>query len=176
MLFGLSIGLTVALVVYLTSGQPRLPNLQRQTVALTGQNDRETIEQAPPAQPPGEATGISVRDDLDNTVDDEFTFYEGLRNSTVAVSEDEFDFDTEIETLQEAYIQAGSFPTTQAADSRRASLALLGYESFIEHAVVNGKAYRRVIIGPLNDNNEISRTRRRLRNEGIDTVLRVVTR
>lgn len=176
MLFGLSIGLSVALVVYLTSGQPRIPDLQRQTVALTGQNDGEAIEQAPPAQPTPEVTEISVNDDGDNTVEDELTFYEGLRNSTVAVNEDEFDFDTGTQTLEEAYIQAGSFPTTQAADSRRASLAFLGYESFIEHAVVNGKAYRRVIIGPLNDNNEISRTRRRLRNEGIDTVLRVVTR
>jgi cell division protein FtsN len=126
------------------------------------------------AEPPL-PTEIVDTEAAEQTRSAQLSFYDDLAESTVEVNEGEFEFAADIGVPQEVIIQAGSFPSTEAADSRRASLAFLGYESNIEHATVNGRTYHRVILGPFSDSSEINRTLRRLRSERIETVLRVVT-
>lgn len=193
MLFGLSIGLAVALVVYLTSGQAVLPDIVQQSVARmlpaerTERTERTDLagraepagsaeladaeQSAPEPQTPAEAVSAEV----DTSDDSELSFYVDLAESTVEVNEGEFEFASEFDTPQNVIIQAGSFPSTGGADGRRANLAFLGFESRIEQAIVDGRTYHRVIIGPFSDPGEINRTLRRLSRERIDTVLRVVS-
>jgi len=179
MLFGLSIGLAVALVVFLTSGQPLMPERGRDTVARAAPSEPAGAERRaaePQAQLPPETAEAEVEvEAAEQTGSTALSFYDDLAESTVEVNEGEFEFAAGDSTPQEVIIQAGSFPSTAAADSRRASLAFLGYESSIEHATVNGQTYHRVILGPFSDPSEINRTLRRLRSERIETVLRVAT-
>lgn len=167
MLFGLSIGLAVALVVYLKSGSIELPALPTEQQTLTDVDESADAPIIPSDQrPPASSTETPApEDDVA-----ELGFYDQLANAEVVVSEEEFDFGG-TETLQQVVIQAGSFPTEQSAESRRASLALLGLESFIEVASVNGVTYHRVIIGPYSERGEIGSVLRRLRQARIDTMV-----
>jgi cell division protein FtsN len=175
MLFGLSIGLAVALVVFLTSGQPVMPERGRETVARAAPS-QPAVAERPAVEPQAQASPDALEaEPADPTASTELSFYDDLAESTVEVNEGEFEFAAGDNTPQEVIIQAGSFPSTAGADSRRASLAFLGYESSIEHATVNGQTYHRVILGPFSDPSEINRTLRRLRSERIETVLRVAT-
>jgi cell division protein FtsN len=173
MLFGLSIGLAVALVVFLKSGQPLIPGRGSEMVVRVMPSEPAITERTA-AEPPLPAEVVDT-EAAEQTRSSQLSFYDDLAESTVEVNEGEFEFAADIGAPQEVIIQAGSFPSTEAADSRRASLAFLGYESSIEHATVNGRTYHRVILGPFSDPNEINRTLRRLRSERIETVLRVVT-
>jgi cell division protein FtsN len=173
MLFGLSIGLVVALVVFLKSGQPLIPGRGSEMVVRVMPSEPAITERTA-AEPPLPAEVVDT-EAAEQTRSSQLSFYDDLAESTVEVNEGEFEFAADIGAPQEVIIQAGSFPSTEAADSRRASLAFLGYESSIEHATVNGRTYHRVILGPFSDPNEINRTLRRLRSERIETVLRVVT-
>ena len=167
MLFGLSIGLSVALIVYLKSDGLRVPGAISESYSLTEPAESTGRSEASPRQQSAAATN-----DLpaESTGETELSFYSELRDSEVIVPENEFDFDTGSETPQKTTIQAGSFPTIEGADRQKASIALLGIESQIERAPVNQRIYYRVMIGPLSERGEINRIRRRLRDEGIDTV------
>jgi len=172
MLFGLSIGLAVALVVYLQSGPSRVPGLARETATLTEPADRPIAQ--PESNPPETIAtpADSPETPLDQPDEIGFSFPYLLEDSVVVVAESEFDFGLGADSAPDVVIQAGSFPTARGADSRRADVALLGFESFIEPAMVQGERFHRVIIGPLSDRGEINRTLRRLQNAEIETVLR----
>lgn len=171
MLFGLSLGLSVALVVFLKSGQPLVPRLESNTPEIA---DRSVPEATAPTQTNQTAPEPIENPSAEEDNATELSFYTELADQEVIVSENEFDFGASAEAMQEVIIQAGSFPTTQAADTRRARLALLGLESYIERATINGITYHRVIVGPLSEGSEVNSVLRRLRSARIDTVSRVV--
>lgn len=180
MLFGLSIGLAVALVVFLTNGQPWMPQREQASVVRATPSEPAVTERAadePQARLPAEPASSEAAspEAAAPTGSTELSFYDDLAESTVEVNDGEFEFAAGGNAPQDVIIQAGSFPSTAGADSRRASLAFLGYESRIEHATVNGQTYHRVILGPFSDPGEINQTLRRLRSERIETVLRVAT-
>jgi cell division protein FtsN len=170
MLFGLAVGLSVAVAVYVKDhrpepvGEPSGPN----TVAAKA---------AP--------TPASLQSAIDNngeTVEKEekekrFTFYDILPN--VEVVTPEVAPGTGTGTVPEAVIepglyvlQAGSFSTNADADRRRAELALHGIESITQRVKVNDRNYHRVYIGPTDDLDELNMLRARLREARID-VLRI---
>lgn len=69
-------------------------------------------------------------------------------------------------------IQAGSFKTYEDADKRKAKLALLGVESEIERVTIdNTKTWYRVRVGPMNDINRVNGMLKRLRDNGVETLL-----
>lgn len=171
MLFGLSLGLAVALVVFLKSGQPIAPRPEADMPIIADRSAPSSTTSAEQAEPAAVPADNSPATDDSGT---ELSFYTELADQEVIVSTSEFDFGESSDAVQEVLIQAGSFPTTQAADSRRARLALLGLESYIERATINGITYHRVIIGPLSEGSEVNSVLRRLRSERIDTVSRVV--
>lgn len=65
-------------------------------------------------------------------------------------------------------IQAGSFREAKDADARKAALALLGMESRVAAATVDGRRYHRVILGPLSGE-QVPTVRRQLDEAGIDS-------
>lgn len=68
------------------------------------------------------------------------------------------------------FLQAGSFPTEAAAESRRAEIALMGQETAIERAEVNGQVRYRVMIGPINSRERQRTIRNKLFSQGIETL------
>jgi len=159
MLFGLSIGLSVAFAVYVK-------------------------DLGPPAEPatPQPASMQSVPDDIredagGQTEEPEkerrFSFYDILPNFELVVPERKPDIaaDYAPQAVVEPgvyVLQAGSFSTNADADRRRAELALQGIESHIQRVKVNDKNFHRVLIGPTEDLEELNLWRRRLRDASID--------
>jgi len=194
MLFGLSIGLGVALVVYLKSGAPLLPAstmlaAERGAAATAADPIRATAPAAGEAVAAGEAaaaaetvaaTGIgtaseaatAARTEANTTAEPApgLAFYDRLAELRVNIPEAATRADRAEVSPGSYKIQAGSFRTVDEADSRTARLALLGIESAIESAIVNDQIWHRVIIGPLSDVAEINRVRRKLREERIDAL------
>ena len=166
MLFGLAVGLSVAVAVYVKDrrpdpaiDQPEPASLQN---ALDDNNER-----------PGTAAGAAAAPAEDNAAK-RFTFYDILPNFEMVTPDEEPE--TEADNTPQAIVepgvyvlQAGSFSTHNDADRRRAELALHGIESHIQRVKVNDRNYHRVYIGPTED---LDMLRSRLRAAQID-VLRI---
>ena len=162
MLFGLSIGLVVALVVYLMSGDSDVGLSEPPPAAAEREPEREPARVTRNATPPtGEAEA-----------EEEFSFFRTLPESEVVVPEGggPARSSSSAEPAQEYIIQAGSYSSYAEADSAQARLALLGIESKVERAIVGNELRLRVIIGPLSDRNEIESTVRRLNAENIESM------
>ena len=177
MLFGLSIGLSVALVVYLRSGSPWVPAGTNQTAAQTAPRAEATPARAPAAEPAARASETPAASGGESQQSDEpaYSFFDDLSKSEVIVDTGEFDFGPGNGPPRVVLIQAGAFRDIDDADARQASLALLGYESHIDTGIVADELWFRVLIGPLTERGDINDTVRRLRAAGIETVLRTVT-
>ncbi|MGD8340485.1 MAG: SPOR domain-containing protein [Gammaproteobacteria bacterium] len=187
MLFGLCIGLGVALFVYLQSNELRLSDSLRELTSGMPPDDREQSSAAETAQPAVSSEDLPATADGDRSGagagaagdSDEpgLSFYTRLRESEVIVpgSASAPERATAVRLPQTLELQAGSFPTEQGAESRLAALALLGVVSRIDPAVVNGTMHYRVIVGPLTERDEIDRVTRRLDRAEIEYFRRQVT-
>jgi len=182
MLFGLSIGLAVALVVYLRSGGEdtlRVPA----SIATVVDRVRPTVPATAEPEPgPTAASGVSAEARVTSAtpdssgaeptpVADELSFFDALPRAGVEIPASEIQARTADVVTHDYMIQAGSFRTVQEADSRRAQLALLAVDAGIESALVNGVRYHRVMIGPLSERGDINRTLRQLRDARIEYIL-----
>lgn len=68
-------------------------------------------------------------------------------------------------------VQAGSFRHFKEADKLRAKLALIGIESRVEKATVGGVIWNRVKMGPFKSSSQIAILKKRLKSNGIDTIV-----
>jgi cell division protein FtsN len=166
MLFGLSLGLSVAFAIYVKDRQPATTagTAAPQPASLQSALD-DNAESATPEEPAAQAE------------ESRFTFYDMLPNFEVIIPEQEPD--VEVDAQPEAVVepglyvlQAGSFSAYADADRRRAELALHGIESSIQRVTIDDKTYHRVRIGPTDDLDELNMLRSRLRVARID-VLRI---
>jgi cell division protein FtsN len=164
MLFGLSIGLADALVVYLVSGDPSSRLTETPTVAAERPpaNRQAESSAARPAARAGSEPSAGA--------EEEFSFFTLLPESEVVVPGNGSPARTAAAPAQEYIIQAGSYREWADADRAQARLALLGIESKVERAIVGNEIYHRVIIGPLSERSEIESTVRRLNAEDIDAM------
>jgi len=164
MLFGLSIGLAVALVVYLISGNPDSRLSDASTVVV----------ERPPANRPAASTATRPAANAETPAaaeaEEEFSFFRLLPESEVVVPGSGSPQRSAAAPAQEYIIQAGSYSEWTEADSAQAQLALLGIESKLERAIVGNEIRHRVIIGPLSDRAEIESTVRRLNAADIDSM------
>lgn len=166
MLFGLSLGLSVAFAIYVKDRQP------------------SPVEASAGPQPASlqDALDDNGENATDQNADEEppekrFTFYDMLPNFEVIIPEQEPDVAADVEPQAVIkpglyVLQAGSFSAYADADRRRAQLALHGIESQIQRVTIDDKTYHRVRIGPTNDLDELNILRSRLRVAQID-VLRI---
>ena len=159
MLFGLSIGLSVAFAVYVKdrgpADVPPTPQPASLQSALDDNGETASGETQNPAKEP------------------RFSFYELLPNYELIIPQRKPNI--EADRAPQAVIepgvyvlQAGSFSTNGDADRRRAELALQGIASHIQRVKVNDKNFHRVLIGPTEDLDELNLWRSRLRAAKID--------
>lgn len=165
MLFGLAIGLSVALAIYINGRSPAT------TVRPTAGNPQSL------SQPVASAFDDNNEELSEDAPGSRFDFYDMLPNFEVIIPEQEPDVRADI--VPQAVIspglyvlQAGSFSEYVDADRRRAELALHGIESRIQRVTIDDKTYHRVRIGPTDDLQKLNVLRSRLRQAKID-VLRI---
>ena len=174
MLFGLAIGLSVALAIYMrdiehAAAPTAEPRSVKEPVAAAMDSALDDN---------GERSPVAVTEEpATEEKESRFTFYEMLKNMEVVVPDERVVItrDDEPRAVIEPglyVLQAGSFSSHDDADRRRAELALQGIESRIQVAEVNGRTYHRVHIGPTDDLDELNVLRSRLRAARID-VLRI---
>ena len=167
MLFGLSLGLVVAAVVYLDGRPTGGPPV---AVTVTAPPAAETPVPAPPV--PGTA-------ETADSADVRFEFYDILPRFEVVLPETELevrpddpdDTETVLEDPGRYVLQAGSFRAEGDAERMRANLALLGIESRIQRVTIDTDDYHRVRIGPTSDLESLNGTRNRLWDAEIEVLL-----
>ncbi len=168
MLIGLSIGLSVALLVYYVKPNPitknEIPKPQPASMASPLKQESQGIQEKI------EKTPIKK-------TEPRFSFYNMLPNFEVIVPEEESDVtvDQSIDIINKPGIyvlQAGSFTNLNDADRRKARLALLGIESKIQKISIDERTYHRIRIGPITDLYSLNNIREQLRKAHIE-VLRI---
>lgn len=164
MLFGLSIGLSVAFAIYVKDRQPDgvQPVAQKDAAPEDAVDENGEVESTAEIEPPKKSR---------------FDFYEMLPKFEVIIPEQEPNVAADVEPRAVVHpgiyvLQAGSFTAFADADRRRAQLALQGIESNIQRVTIDDKTYHRVRIGPIDDLDELNVLRSRLRAARID-VLRI---
>jgi cell division protein FtsN len=163
MLFGLSLGLSVAFAIYVKDNptdDPSRPTAQPQPASMQASLDDDSAA-------PGDAQAEPEKKER------RFTFYELLPNFELTIPEKRPDVEADIAAAAVVepgvyVLQAGSFSTNEDADRRRAELALQGIESHIQRVKINDKNYHRVYIGPTDDLDKLNMLRSRLRDAKID--------
>ena len=164
MLFGLAVGLSVAVAVYVKDREP-------ESVATTARPEPASMQNV--IDNNGERTEPVTEKENEEKEERRFTFYDILPNFEVVTPDGEPDVAADVapQAIIEPgvyVLQAGSFSTHIDADRRRAELALHGIESHIQRVKVNDRNYHRVRIGPTNDLDELNMLRSRLRVAKID--------
>ena len=137
MLFGLSLGLIVALAVYI--GRP--PVQSPDVAELVGATAPVPRPPAPIVEQPAPA-------------ESRFDFYELLPQFEVVIPELESDAKADstpgaVEQPGRYVLQAGSFSQLADADRMQASLALLGGETRIQRVTIDADEFHRVRVGPI---------------------------
>ncbi len=159
MLFGLSLGLIVALAVYI--GRPPVRSADvAEPVGASAPAPRSSapvVKQSAPAE-------------------SRFDFYELLPKFEVVIPEIETDAKADsarsaVEQPGRYVLQAGSFSKLADADRMQASLALLGVETRIQRVTIDDDEFHRVRVGPISDLMELNQIRRRLRDARVETIL-----
>ena len=169
MLFGLAVGLSVAVAVYVKDRRPQPAALEAAATPASMQSALDDNGEKPAAP--------QAANEPKEEKERRFTFYDILPNVEVVTPEEAPE--TETSAPPEAVVepglyvlQAGSFSTSEDADRRRADLALHGIESITQRVKVNDRNYHRVYVGPTDDLDELNLLRSRLRAAKID-VLRI---
>jgi cell division protein FtsN len=167
MLFGLGLGLIVAIGVYL-----RAPTAARSSPSSTVAVQPAAVRQAVGAARQAERPAVQRAAAAENR----FEFYEILPQFEVVVPEDEAPVTPTArrrpaEAPGSFLLQAGSFSAAADADRLQANLALLGFESHVQRVTIDDGVFNRVRIGPIDDLDSAKRTQSRLRDAGIDSLL-----
>jgi cell division protein FtsN len=179
MLFGLGLGLVVALLVYL--GGSRIgPDLAGQRPAPRAAAVPPAPVGTAPATPPATAEPLSASEATEppatEPAEERFSFYELLPQFEVVVPEIESSAGSDrnaaaIEQPGVYVLQVGSFHALADADRMQARLALLGIESQIQRVMIDDDVWHRVRIGPIRELGELNRVRRQLRDERIESLV-----
>ncbi len=169
MLFGLGLGLVVAIGVYLRSPADSATPATRATAAALATPSRAAPQTQRQTKEPPQPTASEQN---------RFEFYEVLPQFEVVVPEDSSAPATAATVRPRPaaapgsfLLQAGSFSAAADADRLKANLALLGFESHVQRVTLEDDVFNRVRIGPIADLDTAKRTQRRLRDAGIDALL-----
>jgi len=176
MIGGLTIGLLVALLVYLNNS--RHPGEKTALAKIFEQTTHDTREvKKPPVEAPREKSDLEKpKPASEEKPKPSFDFYYILPELEVAVPEQELAAQSKQQASHgdqkiEYILQAGSFRQLEQADQLKAKLALQGIEADIQTVKINADTWHRVRIGPINNMNKLEQTRKRLNENGISAIV-----
>jgi len=157
LLTGLAIGLTIAAAIYVQDRGGAVAVVRKAT------KQPATTEATPG---PGDSQDAGI----------EFTFYRDLPNNELIIPEEDLDVrrsspEREVVAPGAYILQVGSFSSNKDADRMKARLALMGLQAGIQKVSVDNRTYHRVRIGPINDLNELNRTRAQLGQSDIQAMI-----
>jgi cell division protein FtsN len=183
LLAGLLIGLFIAFLIYIKMLAPKTPVVAGSTL-VTAETDSDAATQ--PAEPDAGNRAAPPKP--------RFEFYAILPEMEVVVPEEEIQASTAkpapvaeksvhkqpaaeksirkqpAALKQIYYLQAGSFSGAVQAESFKAKLAMMGFETDIQTITINGKDTRhRVRVGPFYNLTTLQQARSKLDKQGIDT-------
>jgi cell division protein FtsN len=165
------LGLAVAIGVYMRA--PRAPAAAAAPAATAAPSDKKPEPRERNERQAAKPTPPAATED-----DKRFQFYDILPQFQVVVPRSEPHAGAPPAAARAApvqqpgryLLQAGSFSTPAEADRLQATLALRGVESRVQQATVDGNAFYRVQIGPIDDVEALNRTRRQLLDVGIEAL------
>ena len=172
LLGGLFIGLFVAFLVYLDSTNPA-----RQKADIGGavskffQQKSDEVREAVKERSAKEDNGSK------ETGRPRFDFYTILPELEIAIPEEELveaskHPDKPADEKINYVLQAGSFRNPKQADQLKAKLALQGIEASIQTVrIKGGETWHRVRVGPIHDIATLNRTRKRLRDIDVPSIV-----
>lgn len=157
---GLAIGLSIAAAIYIQDRGGASAVVKKASEALP-ERKSEPRQSAKKAE---KKKGV------------EFTFYDDLPNNEVIIPEEDFEVrrnqpETEIQAPGSYILQVGSFSSSGDAEWLKANLALMGLPAHIQKVSVDSRNYHRVRIGPVNDLDELNRTRAQLIEADIQAMI-----
>lgn len=165
LLSGLTIGLFVALLVYLKD-QPGVGSARPSVSVTTPKQDTREVK----VQPKGQ--------EIPPPPKPRFDFYTLLPELEVVIPDGDYtvkeqsvDRPTAPPQPGSYILQAGSFRKFEEADRMKATLALLGVQASIQRVDVNKETWHRVRIGPYADLQQLEGVRSRLRENSIETIV-----
>jgi len=174
MLAGLSIGLFVALLVYIndftaSSNKSAVKDAFSSIVNTTSDNVKELKKKSA-------AIADKEDDNKSSTSKPRFDFYTILPELEVTVPDEELNSTPSTQQASKPtaplMLQAGSFRRYEAADKLKATLALQGISARIQTITKNDHdKWHRVQVGPIRDLNILNQTRHRLRKMGIASIV-----
>lgn len=164
LLAGLSIGLFVALLVYLD----KQPSISADFGAAVQKELNKIKQKADEVLETAESNNASSKKD-----EPKFNFYTILPELEVLIPDSETqppksrpDNGTS-EDNKQYILQAGSFKNKNDAEKLKASLALLGFVAHIQSVTVNSTPWHRVRIGPYSQSNDLYDKIDQLQQNGI---------
>ena len=173
LLTGLSVGLLVALGVYLYNRNheatlaQQASAIEKPASAIEKPASANKDEQKPPNK--NKATTEKITEE-----EPRFDFYTLLPKQEVVIPESEILEEQQRMAPKENVIysiQAGSFRRYADADALKARLALLGIEAEIQSVQGKEETWQRVRIGPFNSSRELNRVRNRLNSNNISSLV-----
>jgi cell division protein FtsN len=156
MLFGLGVGLSVAMWVYLYDRQAK-PPVEHPVASTQKEPASVQVEQEPKDQ------------------EARFSFYDMLPKFEVIIPETESSAQADTHPVPitepgQYVLQAGSFKNFADADRMQATLAMLGLESRLQKVSIDSDTWHRVRLGPYNDLDLLNRNRELLRQNKIEVI------
>ncbi|PPC94215.1 MAG: sporulation protein [Methylotenera sp.] len=111
--------------------------------------------------------------DQDKTRFDFYTILPGSESQVTAEEESKLKEDSPAPEAKNSYfLQVGAFQTEAEADNMKAKLALQGFEAQVQTATIPEKGiWHRVRVGPLNDLDQINKTKTELATNGFQADL-----
>jgi cell division protein FtsN len=158
MLFGLAVGLSVAVAIYVKDRQPSEGIVDTRSAAPTK---------------PKRASKGKLQEPASSS---RYAFYDMLPNFEVVIPEEDVDARPDVKpdpvTAPGIYVlQAGSFSSYADADRAKAQLALLGVVARIQKISIDDKTYHRVRVGPFDSLEQLNANRLQLREASIDVLV-----
>ena len=168
MLAGLSIGLFVALLVYLKDNSKG--GDARTTMAPVVEKGQAAIKEAVSKI----AKKIPADSDPNEDKKPRFDFYNLLPEMEVFIPPQTLEDERDRKSTEEItyYLQVGSFKNFADADRLRAQLTLDNFESHIQRVTINDtQTWHRVRVGPFKSARKMDIVRNRLRAQSIDPIV-----
>jgi cell division protein FtsN len=161
LLCGLSLGLAVAVVVYLKDHRLDAP------IANAGKPAKKKSH----GNEPPEAADSGTEEPAKS-----YDFYDQLPKFEVVVPEKDKEVRPDTKSVPETragtyVLQAGSYKNFADADRVRAKLALQGIESKVQKVSVDNDTWHRIRIGPISKLDELNRLRQILRKADVDVLV-----